>query len=83
MKFTHSGKILPSPDRLQPLNQQIWVDNVFVIEVAVLLIQQDIAHPGQPFGDRELALRILRESRDYGRLRFGTGSEFADEKKKD
>lgn len=65
-----------------PFNVEEYIEHVLVIEVAVHLIQEDMIQSkddNEPYTEAEKrarALQILKESREYGRLRFGIGSEY-------
>lgn len=73
---------LVTPQAIDPLTVDEYIEHVLVLEVAVRLIAEDM----QPRGEdeeqyteqekRTRALQILKESREYGRLRFGIGSEY-------
>lgn len=68
---------------IDPLTVGEYIEHVLVLEVAVRLISEDMLQPHEddeePYTDKEKrqrALQILKESREYGRLRFGIGSDY-------
>jgi hypothetical protein len=66
----------------EPFTVEEYIEHVLVLEVAVHLIQEDMVQrkeDGEEYDEAEKrtrALQILKESREYGRLRFGIGSEY-------
>ena len=74
---------LLSPQAIEPLTVDEYIEHVLVLEVSVKLISEDMLQTREdnevPYTDREKrtrALQILKESREYGRSRFGIGSEY-------
>ncbi|KAJ9113835.1 hypothetical protein QFC19_000028 [Naganishia cerealis] len=73
---------LTTPEAIGPLLPEEYIEHVLVIEVALLFIAQDMQQEkedGETFSPEEKrarALQILKESREYGRQRFGIGSEY-------
>jgi hypothetical protein len=72
-----------TPQAIDPLTIDEYIEHVLVLEVAVRLISEDMLQsPGEDDEQyteqekRARALQILKESREYGRLRFGIGSEY-------
>ncbi|KAJ9101772.1 hypothetical protein QFC21_003111 [Naganishia friedmannii] len=82
MLRTPRFKRLTTPEAIGSLLPEEYVEHVLVIEVALLLISQDMQQEKEdrePFSDKEKrsrALQILKESREYGRTRFGIGSKY-------
>lgn len=66
----------------EPFTVEEYIEHVLVLEVAGHLIQEDMVQQNEDNEEykeaekRTRALRILKESREYGRLRFGIGSEY-------
>lgn len=74
---------LVTPQAIDPLTVDEYIKHVLVLEVAVKLISEDMLQPREddeePYTEKEKrqrALQILKESREYGRLRFGIGSDY-------
>lgn len=74
---------LVTPYAIDPLTVDEYIEHVLVLEVAVKLISEDMLQSREedeePYTEKEKrarALQILKESREYGRLRFGIGSEY-------
>jgi hypothetical protein len=80
--------LIPPDNAVEPLSRQDWIEYVMIPEVGRMIIQQDMfgSSPydkrgeGDPADDefkrREEARAVLKESREYGRLRFHPDSDF-------
>lgn len=82
MLRSHRFARLVTSKAIDPLDVEEYIEHVLVLEVAVHLISEDMAQykeDNEPLTDKEKraqALKILKESREFGRLRFGIGSEY-------
>lgn len=55
----------------EPLERDDLIHHVLIPEIAVSLTRQDLGSRGEGQDGRDLAIRIVKESREYGQARFG------------
>lgn len=65
-----------SDSEISPLTLPEFIHHVVVMEVAIVLIREDMSEGGVRVTRRTDALTILQQSREYGRTRFDIGSQW-------
>lgn len=74
--------MLPNFDEVKPLTPDDWFRYVMVPEIGRMLVEQDMyggrmaAWHLEATAERDMSWKVLVQSRLYGSLRFGEGSDY-------
>lgn len=67
-----SGRVVSA--EMSPLTTTEFIVHVLVPEAAIMLVQEDLRSTGEGRKGREIAIKVLKQSVQYGLVRFGSSS---------